>query len=108
MTSTCKIVRTAKSILLSKEGVGSSNPVLKQFLIWFGIFLFNCFDYSNKAINKSNSTHCHIVYLILSVLASLVSECSEPSNRLLAIFFMSESFSGDLDRLPDSSIISDL
>jgi hypothetical protein len=35
----CKIVRTAKSKLLSKEGVGSSNPVLKHFLMVWDIFI---------------------------------------------------------------------
>jgi hypothetical protein len=39
MTSRCKIVRTAKSKLLSKEGVGSSNPVLKQFLMVWDNFI---------------------------------------------------------------------
>jgi hypothetical protein len=39
MTSTCKMARTAKSKLLSKEGVGSSNLVLKQFLMVWDIFI---------------------------------------------------------------------
>jgi hypothetical protein len=33
------MVRRAKSKTLSKEGVGSSNPVLKQFLMVWDIFI---------------------------------------------------------------------